>query len=196
MLRKLLKDPTLLILLLGNLWCIYYYTQYTQGFNTIVWIYWCQSVIIGLFNALDLFTLQDYDPGDMRLNDKPITAANKGCLPLFFMVHYGIFHLVYFVFIAAKYHKGTDFQLILISIAVLLIEGIIAFRRAKQNEKVFKTNIGVMFFLPYLRIVPMHLMILVPAFLHITPSIVFLILKTGADLLFYSISKRFLYKKA
>jgi hypothetical protein len=66
----------------------------------------------------------------------------------------------------------------------------------KQREKVAKIDLGVLFFLPYLRIVPMHLMILIPTFFGITPSILFLVLKTIADALFYVVAKKSLFKKA
>jgi len=48
--------------------------------------------------------------------------------------------------------------------------------------------------LPYVRIVPMHLMILAPAFFGMSPSAVFLILKTLADIIFFFLSRN-LYKK-
>lgn len=58
-------------------------------------------------------------------------------------------------------------------------------------------NIGALFFLPYLRIIPMHMMILLPAFFGWKPSLLFLGLKTGADLLSYFIYQHLsLNKKA
>lgn len=61
-------------------------------------------------------------------------------------------------------------------------------------ERTVAVNIGSMFFLPYLRIIPMHLMILLPAFLGFRPSLVFLLLKMGADILSFIFYQR-IYKK-
>ena len=57
--------------------------------------------------------------------------------------------------------------------------------RRKKTMADQKENVGKMFFIPYLRIIPMHLMILLPAFLDIGVSLVFLILKTVADIGMY-----------
>lgn len=49
-------------------------------------------------------------------------------------------------------------------------------------------NIGKMFILPYLRVIPMHLTILLPAFPGVSAITIFLILKTLVDVLFYLIA--------
>ena len=68
--------------------------------------------------------------------------------------------------------------------------------RMKKLEKAMTMNLGVMFFLPYLRIVPMHLMILLPAFIGVKPSVLFLLLKTGADILSYILYHRIFVNKS
>ena len=62
------------------------------------------------------------------------------------------------------------------------------FIQHKRFQKDHEVDISKMFFLPYLRIVPMHLMILGPAFLGWEPSTIFLVLKTVADLIMYLIT--------
>ena len=59
---------------------------------------------------------------------------------------------------------------------------IIAFIRRTQEYKIRTPNLGTMFFLPYLRIIPMHFMILIPAFLNLKPALIFLVLKGIFDL--------------
>ena len=55
-------------------------------------------------------------------------------------------------------------------------------------------NIGAMFFLPYARVVPMHLMILMPQFLHISGNAIFLVLKTLADVIMYAVYRNAIFK--
>ncbi len=192
MIKRILTNPVLLLLILGNLYCIWYYDEHPNAFASIVWIYWCQSVVIGLFNFLELYTLNKEEAGSIKMNDKP---ADKGCLPWFFLVHFGGFHLAYFVFLIIRfpvYH--VERMIFLIGIAVFFIESIIGFMRYLSIRKTMKINAGALFFLPYLRIIPMHLMILLPAFLGVKPSVLFLVLKMAADILSFQLY-HFVYAK-
>jgi len=183
MLKKYLANPYLLMLLASNLYCIWYFNNHSNGFITVVWIYWLQSVIIGFFNFVDLLTIKNYDTSGTSLNDQPITEKSKGCLPWFFAVHFGIFHLVYMLFIAVDLGIDVDNRFFLIGVAAFLLESLSAFIRRKTTGQQMKFNIGSIFFLPYLRVIPMHLMIMGSVFLSVQPSVIFLVLKTIADIL-------------
>lgn len=180
MLKKSLTNPSSIFLLAGNLYCIWYYENNGAAFSTVVWIYWFQSITIGFFNFIDLLTVKDYTatPGTM-----PAQNGN-GCSAWFFLFHFGFFHLAYFIFILATFGLGSiDKTILLIGVSMFFLESVINFIRHKRMERTMRVNIGVMFFLPYLRIVPMHLMILLPAFLGWKPSLIFLVLKMGMDVL-------------
>ena len=195
MLKKYFANPSFIFLLAGNLYCIWYYQAHPGGFTTVIWIYWLQSVIIGLFNFIDLLTIKNYDAGNFKLNDAPLTKKNKGCMAWFFLLHYGGFHLVYGIFLLVDFGiLNIDKFFLLIGVAAFLMETISGFIKRKQFEQEVKLSIGTIFFLPYLRIVPMHLMILIPAFTGIKASLIFLVLKMAADILSYMLY-RFIYNK-
>jgi hypothetical protein len=195
MLKKYFANPSFFFLLAGNLYCIWYYQNHTNGFITVVWIYWLQSVIIGLFNFIDLLTIKNYDAGNFKLNDAPVTEKNKGCMAWFFLLHYGGFHLGYALFLLVDFGvRDVDKIFLLIGVAAFLMETISGFIKNKQFEQQVKLSIGTMFFLPYLRILPMHLMILIPAFTGIKASLIFLVLKMAADILSYMLY-RFIFSK-
>jgi hypothetical protein len=196
MLKKLLQEPELLILLAGNALCIWYFVDDTKGFSNIIWVYWCQRVIIGLFNFFDLLTIKNYSAKDFKINDAPVTNENKGCMAWFFLLHYGGFHTAYFVFLVVRYHAGIDMSFLLLGIGAFFLESLLTFSRKKIIEREKALNIGHIFFLPYLRIIPMHLTILVPSFLGWTPSLLFVVLKTVADIAFYFIARRIYFKTA
>lgn len=184
MIKKVFSNPSLIFLLAGNIYCIWYYENHQNAFVTIVWIYWFQSITIGLFNFLDLLTLKSYDATNFKINDQPVSSKNKGCVAWFFLFHYGFFHLGYAIFLLAGLGiRSVSKMVLLIGIAAFFLESILNFIRQKQIERSVTMNIGNMFFLPYLRIVPMHMMILLPAFLGWKPSMLFLVLKMGADIL-------------
>ena len=52
-------------------------------------------------------------------------------------------------------------------------------------------NIGRMMFSPYARIIPMHLIIIFGAFLGKSSLIIFLLLKTAADIVMHSVKHRY-----
>lgn len=185
--KKILSNPSVLFLIIGNLYCIWYYEKYPGDFATIVWIYWFQSIIIGFFNFLELLTAKNTS-GEITTTGNSSVKFTKGCAAFFFLFHYGIFHLVYFIFLLVDFDSTSVKKLVLLlGIATFFLESMIGFIRHKAIEKTEKVNIGLLFFLPYLRIIPMHLMILLPKFFGITPTLLFLVLKMGADLLTFRI---------
>lgn len=185
--KRLLSNPSVLFLIAGNLYCIWYYQKYPEDFATIVWIYWFQSIIIGFFNFLELLTARSGE-GGVEIVNKNGTKLAKGCAAWFFLFHFGLFHFVYFLFLLVDFNSASVKKLVLLfGIATFFLESLIGFIRHKIVERTEKVNIGLLFFLPYLRILPMHLMILIPKFLGITPSLLFLVLKMGADILAFKI---------
>ncbi|GAB2833552.1 DUF6498-containing protein [Ferruginibacter profundus] len=184
MFKNLFSNPSFLLLLAGNFYCIWYYENNPGAFPTVVWIYWFQSITIGLFNFVELLTMKNFDGESFKLNNQPVTASNQGCAAWFFLVHYGFFHLGYAIFLLIQIGvRSVNKTVLLIGVAVFFLEAILNFIRQKQMESKVTFNVGAMFMLPYLRIIPMHLMILLPAFLGWKPSLIFLLLKMGADIL-------------
>lgn len=149
--------------------------------------------MIGLFNIADMLSIKSVIPGSMEINESPVKndGKTKGCSAAFFAMHYGAFHLAYGMFLLVFTKLKIDFDFVLIGLAAFSLSLIIDFIRHKQWQQHNPVNLGTMFFLPYLRIIPMHLMILGPAFLHWEASTIFLVLKTVADVLMYWITSVF-----
>lgn len=186
MLQRILKDPRAWFLLLINSYLIYYYLQNPTEFNTIVWIYWLQSILIGFFTFIELLKAENPDETSMKMNDQPVTKKNIGCAAFFFLFHFGFFHLVYAIFLLTGFSAGANAKIVLITGGIFLVESTIdLIRRRSTKKEGEKENIGKMFFVPYLRIIPMHLMILLPGLLGYGASVTFLVLKTLADIGMY-----------
>lgn len=191
--KEALKDQSFWSLLIINVAILVYYLQYNTGFKTLVWIYWAQSVLIGFFTFLQLVTIKNMVPGSMTMNDKPLTDDGKGrgCMAGFFAVHYGFFHLGYFIFIftITDLKEAFDWRLFQFSVGAFALDQLWNFIRYKQWEKTHHPSGGVIFFLPYARIIPMHLTILLPKFFGFIPQMgLFLVLKMFADLLMHVVS--------
>ena len=96
---KIIRDPAFWALLLVNLLFIYEYNGDAKQYNSFIWLYWCQSVLLGVFTFFDMITLKNVNVDNLTINGKPATPKQaKGCLPFFFLIHYGIFHFVYLIF--------------------------------------------------------------------------------------------------
>jgi hypothetical protein len=184
-LQKILRDPAFWALMGFNIILIVEYRDDPNYYTTLVWIFWVQSVIIGIFNFFDMLTLQKVEVGNFTINDEvPSPAKAKGCLSFFFLVHYGGFHIGYlvFLFISFKF-TAIDFYVLKMAFLGLLVSSLIQFIQNKTVYKNVPRSITKMFFVPYLRIVPMHLTILLPQFMHWQPGLTFLVLKAVFDLI-------------
>jgi hypothetical protein len=183
--QKIIRDPALWFLVGFNLFMIIQYQNDVKEYTTVVWLYWCQSVIIGFFNFIDMVTLRtdEISVDNMTFNDRPATPKQaRGCLPWFFLVHFGLFHLGYLVFLFVDFRfTDIDFKTFKWSLLALLVTYVFFFIQSKIRYNHVKRKISTMFFAPYLRIVPMHLTILLPKFLHWQPALTFLVLKMLMD---------------
>ena len=98
---SMLWDPSALSLLASNLIVMFF--ALTQGWSliTLMLVYWCQSVIIGLFNFLKMITMKNWESGELRINGRKADSSEgtKWFVAIFFAFHYGLFHLVYLFFI-------------------------------------------------------------------------------------------------
>lgn len=192
---KLLRDRSLLFLVVFNLVLIVYYFNNPGTFKTLVWIYWFQSVVLGVSTFIRLRQMPDYGSETFTVNGEEVTDNNtkRNFSSFFFLAHFGIFHFVYMIFLFTILPRDQVIDIKLLGIAVLLfsvdqtLEGI---RRMRLEEEK-KIAPGVIFFMPYMRIIPMHLTILVPQFLSFMgPMGIFLVLKAVADVGMYLVARR------
>lgn len=191
--KKVLRDPGFWLLLGVNVFLIYEYEIKPSLFITLLFIYWSQSVLPGLFNFVDMLTSKRVDvshfaDGDKIKNARAFTIRTA----FFFLFHYGFFHIAYFIFICVK--KGAspiDWGIYQKVIIIFIILQLFTFIQHKVQNKKVSADIGKMMAMPYLRIIPMHLCILIPAFLNITAYTVFLVLKVLCDMIAYAVTTNY-----
>lgn len=134
------------------------------SFAALVWPYWLQSVAIGVGNVVRMSRVQRFSTEGVRMNDAPVPAdaRGRGCLAAFFCVHYGLFHLVYLGFLSGITDLAPGEGRWVAAGAVVMAAAQFATTRRQLREDAATTpNLGTMMLLPYLRIAPMHLTILI-----------------------------------
>jgi hypothetical protein len=189
--KKILRDPSIWLLLATNVFILEHYLDSPGSIYTVIVLFWIQSVLIGLFNTLDIFTAARI----AAVKDAPDDAigVDKTKTGSLFLLHYGIFHAAYFLFIKVLLVKDNsiDWNFVQASSWFLLAASATGFVRNKIRNRTEPVNLGNMFLFPYARILPMHFVILVPAFFNVSAPVVFIILKILTDILMY-----ILYQKA
>ena len=176
-------------------------------------LYWCQSVIIGVFNFLRMIRLENFSTEGFTSNDEPVpeTPQGKWSTAIFFAFHYGFFHLGYLVFVVGIAFGGQgdatfggpwepgllDWFWLLVGVGSFLIGHWFSFRRNVAADLAGRPNIGTMMFLPYARIIPMHLTIIFGFWMGSNRGalLLFMLLKTGADFLMHVVEHRVMQKR-
>ncbi|MCC6639076.1 hypothetical protein IT409_00790 [Candidatus Falkowbacteria bacterium] len=188
-----LYDPTLWTLIGSNAYTLVMAITQNWGLSMIMWTYWLQSVIIGVFNVARIVSLKEFSTDGVKMNGSPVenTPATKYAMAGFFAIHFGIFHFVYFIFLLAGVpdlftdapQGGMNWWLLLSSTSLFLASHWYSFVYHKPTSTK-KPNIGHVMMFPYARIIPMHFTIIFGAFAGwATP--LFLTLKTFADVVMH-----------
>jgi hypothetical protein len=130
-------------------------------------LYWGQSIAIGISYVLRILSLEKFSTEGFTMNNQAVdpTPETKRKVAFFFVVHFGMFHVVYFVFlVAGKGPLRLDawFWLCVLGFA---LNHFWSYRYNRDVDRQGTPNIGTLMFTPYLRIIPMHLTIISGGFL-------------------------------
>lgn len=161
-------------------------------------VYWLQSMVIGIANVFRMLNLDEFSTEDFTMNDQPVdpTPETKRQVAGFFTLHFGMFHLVYFVFMMSGEfgdpRLGMD---LLICGAAFAVNHWYSYQYHLESDRSGKPNIGTLMFTPYARIIPMHLTIIFGSALGMGGVFVFGVLKTVADAVMHQVEHHTLSAK-
>ena len=195
---NILSDPSLMMLIFANVLFGAFFLAEGGEVAVLVWTYWSQSVIIGFFNFLRILTQRKFSTKGLSSNGKPVLHTEKARrkTAFFFLFHYGFFHFIYFVFLVSEV-ATVQIIYILIGALIFLINHGFSFYYNHKIEKNIEKNIGTLLFYPYIRIMPMHIMIVFGLFfLDGSLSVfIFLLLKITADTAMHMLEHSIFNKK-
>jgi hypothetical protein len=187
--KNLFRDTSLLLLIISNLITIYIAVRENWDLSTVMWVYWVQSIVIGIFNFVRIYQLKEFSTENFTINGQPVTSTDeaRNFVALFFAAHYGLFHFVYLFFLiigpfSSRYgYSGnpTDFKYVVLASLVFFFNHLYSYLHNKPVDNK-KQNIGAIMFYPYARILPMHFAFFLGATAGIAVPI-FLSIKTLAD---------------
>jgi hypothetical protein len=170
--------------------------------ETLLWPYWIQSVTIGWYSRRRILSLRQFSTAGFKINDEPVpeTPASLRTTASFFALHYGFFHVGYGAFLVSRMGVMTRWDwLAFAAMAVSFVTSHrTSFRQNLEADARGRPNLGTLMFLPYARIVPMHLTILFGSTLANDGALAVLMfssLKTGADVLMHHVEHRVLQRQ-
>lgn len=211
-------DRALFAILGSNALVIVFAVWQDWGVLPLLWPYWMQSLIIGFYARRRILALQDYCTDGFRINNRPVdpTPETARKTANFFLLHYGFFHVVYLFFLVGltgsagadgtvaitnettgavnQVYFGHVHALDVISFAVL---GLVFWHTHRQSHREHvqadlagKPSLGTLMFMPYARILPMHLTLILAAAFSGGGVWIFAVLKTVADVVMHTIEHR------
>ncbi len=135
-----------------------------MSLSELMLVYLIQSLIIGITSALRIINLERFSTENLRMNNQPIAEepASKWKVALFFLFHFGGFHVIYFMFITFDQENapgGSRLGYLLCALVFAVNHGYSLVQNIRRDGR-GKPNLGTMMFLPYARILPMHLTII------------------------------------
>ncbi|MBO6515813.1 MAG: hypothetical protein JJ975_04605 [Bacteroidia bacterium] len=152
-LGNILSDQELWLVVVFNLAIFVAYLQDATTASTIVVLYYLQSVFIGIQYFIRLIGLG-------RMGQ---AGSGKYGIAFFFLIHYGLFHVVYFVFLLTMMGQvpgKVEFDLMRWLLLALIGNTVLSTISDLKRDKQQPTLAGLVMFQPYLRVVPMHLLII------------------------------------
>ena len=192
--------PSTWMLIFSNIIVIFFAIIDNLNAIEVLWIYWIQSVIIGVFNFIRILSLKEFTTTGLRRGaggELPPTKVAKISTGIFFLFHYGFFHLVYLIFLLVLIASQKNISIltmltVLVSIGIFFVNHLFSFLYNREQDSQKIKNIGTIMFFPYARILPMHLTIVFGFFLaqSVTGLIFFMVLKTIADVIMHMVEHK------
>jgi hypothetical protein len=157
-------DHSVFALVAANLLALLIAWATGMSLRELMLVYWIQSVIIGVTSALRIVNLERFSTANLQMNNQPLdeTQGTKWKVAGFFAMHYGFFHFIYLMFLSFERdpQPGGSAAGHLLCALVFAVNHGYSLAQNVRKDAAGRPNIGTLMFLPYARIVPMHITII------------------------------------
>ena len=168
-------------LLGGNLLALLAAWWFDWSLFDLLWPYYLQNLVIGWYASRRMRALQQFTTDGFTINGRAIapTPENRDRCARYLLIHYGIFHLGYLLFLlglgflvaneaavdgeataSMRLPEASDYVLYGLIGLGFWVSQHLAHTEQVQVDRHYRPNLGALSFLPYLRVLPMHLMLI------------------------------------
>lgn len=163
----------------------------------MLWIYWSQSMVIGLFAAIRAGLLRRFTTRALTTDGgfaRPTRSEKVGAV-IFFTFIYGTFHLIYLLFLfgIALDLSRQDVPGMLACVGLFTVNHFFSFIQKRKLDQSDTPSIDGILGFAFLRILPMHLTLIIGLMFRNRATgflVTFLLLKTALDVLMHCIERR------
>lgn len=186
------SSPSVLFLILVNLIPLVGVLALGWDVGLIMLLYWMETVVIGLYNVPKILTSRQSAVSEERgrAAAKAVGFGGRLFLAVFFMVHFGGFNAGHYLFLDGMFGlPPVDVQALIAAGGIALSHGFSFLHNWIGKREFERSSPSLQMFMPYGRIVVMHIVIIAGGFLVMLfeDGLVFLLLligmKTGVDLI-------------
>ena len=165
----------------------------------VMWLYWSQSVSIGILWFLKIISLRENSWKDGEVDSEEF-CLKKSKAALSFLIAYGAFHFGYFQGLQSVFPSIKFMDVLPMASVFCLCHGFSFCYNKKWDFKLKpKTSIGDFMSFPFMRIVPMHLTFMLGgALIHVTKGtfpartvlVIFMLLKIFPDVYMHALERK------
>jgi len=186
------------------------------GLLGLLWPYFIQNLVIGLFSCRRIRALKTFTTEGLQVSGQAVEPSSRlrDDVAGFFTLHFGMFHAVYLIFLVAFTWLGrsdagnhaeiaarlgavgaADALLFLLLGAAFLVSHGLSHREHLAADLARHPNLGALMLLPYARVMPMHIVLIVGVVIPLGAGLLlFGLLKTAADIVSHRLEHRWLQK--
>ena len=194
-------DASLFGLLAANIAAVALALWLRMSLRDLMLVYWIQSMAIGFTHVFRILALQRFTTEGVYLQGRAVqeTLGVKIRVAGLFWVHYGLFHVVYFLFIVFLDYGGplgSPGTYLLCALA-FLANHLFSLRHNLERDAAGRPSIGLLMLMPYARVVPMQLVIVSGAYFSGGSAfgvLLFGVLKTLADAVMH-VAEHYIYER-
>jgi len=198
--KRFYSDLSFWALAASNLTVLLWARRQNLPLATMLWVYWGQGVGIGIFNVIKILLIKNYYTVTEKKSGKTreVTTKDKTLFAVMFLLFYGLLHQAYARYLSDEF-EFVAFGPVFWMAVVLLMSHLFSFFYNRKWRGKGKAIIGVVFIFPFARVIPMYFTVYfgVRLFAEYNSQgywIIFIVLKTFADLLMHGIEqKMFVY---